>query len=143
MVQRFGSLDVMSNKGPPSTPPTPPTPSGHAAGRQSGRDALEPGTYPRTLELWCGRAGKSAHEERQGNHAFYLNWDRSAVEESFGPPDYIEPGHPNAGEVKPRTCPHEAKPQLRRPAPLPPLPVRDAPRLVRGAAGLLPERPRP
>merc|ERR1740139_718575 len=55
VVERCGPLNVLSNKGQPPAPPTTPSGSGSTA------DALQPGTYPRTLELWCGRAGKSAH----------------------------------------------------------------------------------
>ena len=52
-----------------------------------------PCTIPRTLELYCGRAGWSAHQQAIGNDAFFLDFDREVVARSFEPqPDYDKTG---------------------------------------------------
>ena len=56
-------------------------------------DGPKPGTTPRTLELYCGRAGWSAHQKKRGSAAWFLDIDKTCVEPSFAAkPDYLEDG---------------------------------------------------
>ena len=66
--------------------------SARSAGRR-GKEVARPCTIPRTLELYCGRAGYSSHQKKMGNSAFFLDWNKEYVQRSFAPmPDYDEGG---------------------------------------------------
>ena len=55
------------------------------------KEVTEPCTRPRTLELYCGRASLSAHHQRRGAHAWFVDWDREVVEKSFAKtPEYFD-----------------------------------------------------
>lgn len=58
------------------------------AGKQPARgnaskEVAEPCTKPRTLELYCGRAGWSIAHQDQGCDSWYVDWSREAVSPSF------------------------------------------------------------
>jgi hypothetical protein len=56
-------------------------------------DGVEPGTIPRTLELYCGRAGWSSHHKKRGSDAWFIDIDRKCVEGSFEQrPEYMDSG---------------------------------------------------
>ena len=68
----------------------------------NGKEVAEPCTRPRTLELYCGRASLSAHHQRRGAHAWFVDWDRTVVEPSFNStPEYfpLDDPHGNGGRV--------------------------------------------
>ena len=81
-----------------STAPAAPIPMAGASstarcGKSGHKEAAEPCSRPRTLELYCGRAGWSAHQTAIGNQAWFLDWDASHVSRSFETkPEYDEGG---------------------------------------------------
>ena len=68
-------------------------------------------TTPRTLELYAGRAGWSAHQKAMGNHAFFLDWNRECVQKSFDKaPEYDPEGQVGRARARMPRCaaqPHE------------------------------------
>jgi hypothetical protein len=58
-----------------AAPTTAKQPRGRQVRRNQQRDLCTPCTRPRTLELYCGRAGWSAHQRSMGNAAWFLDWD--------------------------------------------------------------------
>ena len=87
----------------------------------SGKGAATPCTTPRTLELYCGRAGYSAHQKQMGNNAFFLDWNREYVSQSFVQmPEYDEGGQ--VCQARLSLCPlrsplHSSRPKLTQLAP--------------------------
>ena len=81
-----------------------PASSSQAGGAQrrgasrSGKEDPTVCTVPRTLELYCGRAGFSSHQKQVGNNAFFLDLDREYVSSSFA----AVPKYDEGGQVKPR-----------------------------------------
>ena len=83
VIERIGSLNILSDY--------------KASGDEDDdeeSEALQPGTTPRTLELYCGRAGWSAHHKRRGSDAWYVDIDKKWVTPSFAnsKPEYMEDG---------------------------------------------------
>ena len=62
-----------------AAPTTAKQPRGRQVRRNQQRDLCTPCTRPRTLELYCGRAGWSAHQRSMGNAAWFLDWDAEYV----------------------------------------------------------------
>lgn len=82
VIERVGTLNILID------------PEASGDDEEDDHDALEPGTTPRTLELYCGRAGWSAHHKRRGSDAWYLDIDKKWVSPSFtnSRPEYVEDG---------------------------------------------------
>ena len=90
---RLGDLDVI-NKHRELDPPAADEPSsstGQPPRAGLSKEATTPCTRPRTLELYCGRAGWSAAFMRVGCESYFVDWDRDAVTPSFNTkPEYDE-----------------------------------------------------
>ena len=86
VVERFGTLDILSKASGDGRNDLEDT--------RVSDDDLQPGTTPRTLELYCGRAGWSAHHKKRGCDAWFLDNDRASVEPAFADkPEYMEDGN--------------------------------------------------
>ena len=73
VVTRIGRLNILSE--------------------QSHDDEIKSGTTPRTLELYCGRGGWSAHHKKRGSDSWFLDIDKKYVEPSMAPkPEYQDDG---------------------------------------------------
>ena len=70
------------------------------AGEVANDGGAEPGTIPRTLELYCGRAGWSSHHKKRGSDAWFIDIDRKCVEGSFEQrPEYTDSGEIPVAEI--------------------------------------------
>ena len=91
--RRAACIDILAQFRPRETDGGVSGPKG-ADGRR--KEVATPCTTPRTLELYCGRAGYSSHQKRMGNDAFFLDYNRAYVERSFAE----KPEHDEGGQVR-------------------------------------------